>query len=143
MKSTYMAKRSEIPSRWFVIDATDVVLGRLASYVAHRLRGKHLPEYTPNQMTGDTIVVINADKIRVTGKKAQQKKYYWHTGMRLKERNLQDQMDRNPAVVIEKAIKGMLPNTVLGRQAYRRLKVYAGAEHPHEAQKPAELSIKE
>ncbi len=143
MKKTYMAKRGEIESRWFVVDAEGVVLGRLASTIASRLRGKHLPEYTPHQMTGDTIVVINADKIAFTGNKLNKKLYHRHTGMDLKTRTLREMMDRNSATVIEKAVKGMLPNNVLGRQAFRRLKVYSGAEHPHGAQNPAQLSIKE
>jgi len=143
MKSTFMAKRGEIESRWFVIDADGLVLGRLASLVASRLRGKHLPEFTPHQMTGDTIVVINAEKIAVTGNKMQRKLYHRHTGMDLKTRTLKEMMDKNPAVVIEKAVKGMLPNTVLGRQAFRRLKVYCGTEHPHGAQNPAPLAVKE
>ncbi len=143
MKRTYMPKAGEIESRWFVIDATDMILGRLSSFVAYRLRGKHLPEYVPHQLTGDTIVVINADKIRVTGGKEQKKLYHSYTGFRVRTRTFAEQMQKNSAFVIEKAVKGMLPKNVMGRQLFRRLKVYPGADHPHAAQQPADLKVRE
>jgi len=134
--STFSAKPADVKHEWFVIDATDKVLGRVASEAALRLRGKHKAIYTPHVDTGDFIVVINASKIRVTGNKALDKVYYRHSGYPggLKERSYQEQMDRDPGRVVEKAIKGMLPHNARGRELFRHLKVYSGAEHPHEAQ---------
>ncbi len=127
-----------IQRNWFVIDAENRVLGRLATEAARRLRGKHKPEFTPNADTGDFIVIINADKVRVTGNKAKGKLYYHHTGYPggIKSTSFEDMQEKHPGRVVEKAIKGMLPKGPLGRDIYRKLKVYAGPEHPHEAQQP-------
>ncbi|QIZ83470.1 50S ribosomal protein L13 [Bermanella marisrubri] len=140
---TFTAKPETVKREWFVIDAEGVALGRLATEVASRLRGKHKPEYTPNVDTGDYIVVINADKVAVTGKKAQDKMYYRHTGYPggLREINFNDLQTRKPGRVVELAVKGMLPRNPLGRAMYGKLKVYAGSEHPHTAQQPQELKI--
>lgn len=140
---TFSAKADEIQREWFVIDAEDVILGRMATEIARRLRGKHKPEYTPHVDTGDYIVVINAAKLAVTGNKMKNKMYYKHTGYvgNLKSISLEKQLAKRPEVVIETAVKGMLPKNSLGRTMYRKLKVYAGAEHPHEAQQPIKLEI--
>jgi len=140
---TYTATPSTIQREWFVVDAADKTLGRLASEIAFRLRGKHKPEYTPHMDTGDYIVVINAEKVRVTGKKESDKMYYRHTEFPggLKSMNFSDMIDHKPERVIELAVKGMLPRNPLGRDMYRKLKVYAGTEHPHAAQQPAELKL--
>jgi large subunit ribosomal protein L13 len=144
--STFMAKAESVKRDWFVIDAEDKVLGRLATEVARRLRGKHKPEFTPHCDTGDYIVVINAAKVRATGNKLEgnEGKIYWrHTGHPggIKQTNLKDMLDKHPERVIEKAVKGMLPKGPLGYAQFRKLKVYAGAEHPHTAQQPKTLSI--
>jgi large subunit ribosomal protein L13 len=140
---TFSAKADEIKREWFVIDAENVILGRMATEIARRLRGKHKPEFTPHVDTGDYIVVINAEKIAVTGNKMKQKTYYKHTGYvgNLKSITLEKQLIKHPEVVIETAVKGMLPKNSLGRTMYRKLKVYAGSEHPHEAQQPTKLEI--
>jgi large subunit ribosomal protein L13 len=140
---TFSAKADEIKREWFIIDAEDVILGRMATEIAKRLRGKHKPEYTPHVDTGDYIVVINAEKLAVTGNKMKQKTYYKHTGYvgNLKSITLEKQLIKHPEVVIETAVKGMLPKNSLGRTMYRKLKVYAGAEHPHEAQQPIKLEV--
>ncbi|MCF6289214.1 MAG: 50S ribosomal protein L13 [Proteobacteria bacterium] len=140
---TFSAKADEIKREWFVIDAENVILGRMATEIAKRLRGKHKPEYTPHVDTGDYIVVINAEKIAVTGNKMKNKIYYKHTGYigNLKSITLEKQLIKRPEVVIETAVKGMLPKNSLGRTMYRKLKVYAGSEHPHEAQQPQTLEI--
>ena len=140
---TFSAKADEIKREWFVIDAENVILGRMATEIAKRLRGKHKPEYTPHVDTGDYIVVINAAKLAVTGNKLKNKMYYKHTGYigNLKSISLEKQLQKKPEVVIETAVKGMLPKNSLGRTMYRKLKVYAGAEHPHEAQQPKEISL--
>lgn len=140
---TFNAKADEIKREWFVIDAENVVLGRMATEIAHRLRGKHKPEFTPHVDTGDYIVVINAEKIAVTGNKMKNKMYHKHTGYvgNLKSISLEKQLQKRPEFVIETAVKGMLPKNSLGRTMYRKLKVYAGAEHPHEAQQPTKLEI--
>lgn len=140
---TFSAKADEIKREWFVIDAEDVILGRMAAEIAKRLRGKHKPEYTPHVDTGDYIVVINAEKIAVTGNKMKDKVYYKHTGYvgNLKSITLEKQLQKHPEVVIETAVKGMLPKNSLGRTMYRKLKVYAGNQHPHEAQQPIKLEI--
>jgi len=136
-----MANTQTIDSQWFLVDAQDKTLGRLASAIAFRLRGKHKPEFTPHADTGDYIVVINADKIRVTGKKLEDKVYHRHTGYPggIKEESLKDMLNRKPEMVLEKAVKGMLPKGPLGRQMFRKLKVYAGGEHNHAAQQPQPL----
>lgn len=140
---TFNAKAETVRRDWYVVDASNVVLGRLAVEVASRLRGKHKPEYTPHCDAGDYIVVVNADKIRVTGNKLQDKMYYHHTGFPggVKETNLQKLLAKAPERVIEKAVKGMLPKGPLGRAMYRKLKVYTGAEHHHAAQQPQPLVI--
>lgn len=140
---TFSAKADEIKREWFIIDAEDVILGRMASEIAKRLRGKHKPEFTPHVDTGDYIVVINAEKIAVTGNKMKNKIYYKHTGYigNLKSITLEKQLIKHPEVVIESAVKGMLPKNSLGRTMYRKLKVYAGDQHPHEAQQPIKLEI--
>ncbi len=140
---TFSAKADEIKREWFVIDAENVILGRMAAEIARRLRGKHKPEYTPHVDTGDYIVVINAEKLAVTGNKMKNKIYYKHTGYvgNLKSITLEKQLQKRPEAVIETAVKGMLPKNSLGRTMYRKLKVYAGSEHPHEAQQPTNLEI--
>lgn len=143
MKMTVSAKPAEVRRDWFLVDATDKTLGRLATEIASRLRGKHKPIYTPHVDTGDYIVVVNAEKIRVTGNKASDKMYHHHTGYigGLKTRNFNQMIERSPERVLEIAVKGMLPKGPLGRQMYRKLKVFAGSEHKHEAQQPQPLDI--
>ncbi|MEM1092137.1 MAG: 50S ribosomal protein L13 [Pseudomonadota bacterium] len=140
---TFSAKAHEVERDWYLVDADGKTLGRLASEIARRLRGKHKAEYTPHVDTGDYIVVVNAEKIGVTGNKLQDKMYHRHTGYigNLKSANLQTVLDRSPERVIETAVKGMLPKNPLGRAMFRKLKVYAGAEHPHTAQQPQALEI--
>jgi len=141
---TYSAKKDEVRSDWYVVDADGKTLGRLATEVAHRLRGKHKPEFTPHMDVGDHIIVVNADKIRVTGNnKRQQKTYYRHTGYvgNLKQTSLEKQLAEYPERVIEHAVKGMLPKNPLGRQMFRKLRVYASGEHPHTAQQPQTLEF--
>ena len=140
---TFTATPQTIKREWRLVDATDKTLGRLATEVAHRLRGKHKPEFTPHMDTGDHIVVVNAEKIRVTGKKLTDKIYYHHTGYigNLKSISLEKQLKQHPERVIEAAVKGMLPKGSLGRTMYSKLHVYAGAEHPHSAQQPTPLDI--
>ena len=140
---TFSAKPHEVKREWFVVDATDKVLGRLAAEIAHRLRGKHKPEFTPHVDTGDYIVVVNAEKIRVTGTKAQDKKYYRHSGYPggIYERTFTEMQQQFPERVLEKAVKGMLPKGPLGYAMLSKLKVYAGNEHPHSAQQPKVLEI--
>jgi len=140
---TFHANPQTIRHDWFVVDAQDKTLGRLASEIARRLRGKHKAEYTPSVDTGDYIVVINAEKVAVTGNKLEDKMYHHHTGYigNLKSMNLATLLERHPERVIEKAVKGMLPKNSLGRVMYKKLKVYAGAEHPHAAQQPQPLEL--
>ena len=140
---TYSAKSHEVQGDWFVVDATDKVLGRLSSELAKRLRGKHKPEYTPHADTGDYLVVINADKITVTGNKAKDKIYYHHTGYvgNLKRASFEKMMETHPERIIELAVKGMLPKNPLGRAMFKKLKVYTGSEHPHSAQQPQPLNV--
>ncbi len=140
---TFSAKPHEVQRDWYLVDADGKTLGRLASEVARRLRGKHKAEYTPHVDTGDYIVVVNAEKIGVTGNKRADKKYYRHTGYigNLKETNLDTLLATHPERAIERAVKGMLPKNPLGRAMFRKLKVYAGAEHPHAAQQPIALDI--
>jgi len=140
---TYSAKPSEVRREWFVVDAEDKILGRLATEIALRLRGKHKPEFTPHVDTGDYIVVVNADKIAVTGNKEEDKKYYRHSQQPggLTEINLRSMREKYPERIIELAVKRMLPRTPLGRQMFRKLKVYAGPEHGHTAQQPKALEI--
>lgn len=140
---TFSAKAHEVTREWFVIDAQDKVLGRVASEVAHRLRGKHKPEFTPHVDTGDFIIVVNAAKLRVTGNKGLQKKYFRHSGYPggIYETNFDKMQARFPGRALEKAVKGMLPKGPLGYAMIKKLKVYAGDSHPHTAQQPKTLSI--
>lgn len=140
---TFSAKAENVTRDWFVVDAADKTLGRLASEIAHRLRGKHKAEYTPHVDTGDYIIVVNAEKVRVTGNKTTDKMYYSHSGYPggLKEASFEKLIERAPERVIQSAVKGMLPRNPLGRAMFSKLKVYAGAEHPHTAQQPQELNI--
>lgn len=142
MKS-YMASPATIERKWYVVDATDKTLGRLSSQIASVLRGKNKPTYTPSMDTGDYVIVINADKIKVTGKKMDQKIYYRHSDYvgGMKEATLKEMMAKKPEDVIKLAVKGMLPKGPLGRQMIKKLHVYAGAEHAHEAQKPEVLEF--
>lgn len=144
MKS-YMASPSTIKRKWYVVDATGHTLGRLASEVASILRGKNKPTYTPHIDTGDYVIVVNADKVKVTGKKLDQKIYYNHSAYvgGMKETTLKDMLIKKPEYVINHAVKGMLPKGPLGCQMFKKLHVYVGAEHSHEAQKPEVLEIKE
>ena len=140
---TFMASPEKSERRWYVVDAENKTLGRLASEVAKVLKGKNKPIYTPHVDTGDFVIVVNADKIAVTGKKLDQKKYYRHSDYvgGLKETTLREMLDKKPEKVVELAVKGMLPKGPLGRQMYTKLHVYAGAEHPHAAQKPEVLTV--
>ena len=143
---TYSATPRDIEHRWFVVDAEGMVLGRLAAEVAKIIRGKHKPMFTPHMDTGDNVIVINAAKVRVTGRKAEQKEYFTHTGYMGHERftPFATMIARHPERVIEKAVYGMLPKTALGRQVLRnKLRVYATAEHPHAAQQPTVLNLKQ
>ncbi len=140
---TYTPKENELKREWFVVDAGGKVLGRLASKLAHHLRGKHKPEFAPHMDNGDFLVVVNAAKIAVTGKKLDQKMYYKHTNHPggLKERTLRQMLDKKPEEVIRAAVKGMLPKNRLARRLLTKLKVYAGAEHPHASQQPKPLDL--
>lgn len=140
---TYSAKVGEVAHDWYVVDAAGQTLGRLASEIAHRLRGKHKPEYTPHVDTGDYIVVVNAEKISVTGAKRTDKMYHRHTGYPggLKSMSFEKLIDHAPERVLEGAVKGMLPRNPLGRAMFRKLKVYAGDTHPHAAQQPQPLQF--
>jgi large subunit ribosomal protein L13 len=140
---TYYAKPGEVEREWLIIDATDQVLGRLASEVAQILKGKHKPQYTPHVDTGDFVVIINADKIVLTGNKMETKMAYSHSGYPggLKEVPISRMMEKDSSKVIEKAVKGMLPKNTLGRAMGKKLKVYAGSEHPHEAQNPRPYTL--
>jgi large subunit ribosomal protein L13 len=142
---TFSAKSHEVRRDWFVVDATDLVLGRVAAKIAHRLRGKHKPEFTPHVDTGDYIVVINAEKLRVTGDKALDKKYYRHSGYPggIYETNFTDLQNKHPERVLEKAVKGMLPKGPLGYAMIKKMKVYKGSAHPHAAQQPTTLELKD
>lgn len=140
---TYNVRASEIQKEWWVVDAADQTLGRLASEIARILRGKHKPTFTPHLDTGDFVVVINADKISVTGNKETQKIYRRHSGYPggMKESNLADVRTKHPDRIIRNAVKGMIPHTSLGRAQMKKLKIYAGSEHPHEAQQPKEFKL--
>jgi large subunit ribosomal protein L13 len=140
---TYNAKPGEIAREWYFVDAEGKTLGRLATTIADTLRGKNKPQYTPHVDTGDFVVVVNAEKITVTGNKLEQKIYYKHSGYPggLRERTLREQLDRQPTEVLRKAVKGMLPRNKLGRAQLTKLKIYAGPEHPHDAQAPTTLEV--
>ncbi len=141
--TTVSAKPAEVKRNWYLIDATDKTLGRLASEIAIRLKGKHKPIYTPHVDTGDCIVVVNAEKVRVTGNKLDGKMYHRHTGYvgNLKSISLREMLNKHPERVIETAVKGMLPKNPLGRAMFRKLKVYKGPEHKHAAQQPQVLEF--
>ena len=141
--NTFSAKSHEIKRHWYLVDAQEQVLGRLASEVATRLKGKHKPIYTPHVDTGDYIVVINAEKVHVSGNKEDQKLYQWHTGHPggIKSRDLKSMRERSPESIIESAVKGMMPKNKLGREMMSKLKVYAGKVHPHTSQQPVELKF--
>ena len=143
MNRTYSAKENEIEKKWFVVDAENQVLGRLASEVARRLRGKHKPIFTPHADTGDFVIVINAEKIRLTGDKLDKKMYYRYSGYLggMKEISARKQLDKKPEELIKHAVRGMLPKNSLGRRQGKKLKVYAGTKHPHEAQQPELLEV--
>lgn len=140
---TYYAKPGEVEREWLLVDAEDMVLGRLATQVAQILKGKTKPTYTPHVDVGDFVIVINADKVRLTGKKADQKNYYSHSGYQggLKETSFKEMLAKHPERIVEKAVKGMLPKNTLGRAMGMKLKVYAGSEHPHAAQNPRKIEL--
>ena len=142
---TFTATPADIEKKWILIDAEGVVLGRLATIVANRLRGKHKPTFTPHMDMGDNVIIINADKVQMTGNKRDDKKYYWHTGYPggIKHRTAREILEgKFPERVVEKAVERMLPKTKLGRQQMTHLRIYAGAEHAHEAQQPDVLDVK-
>jgi large subunit ribosomal protein L13 len=143
MQKTWNAKPGEVERNWYLVDAEGKTLGRLATQIADMLRGKTKPEYTPHVDTGDFVVVVNAEKIAVTGNKLEDKLYYRHSGYPggLRSRPLKDQLERRPTEVIRKAVKGMMPRNRLSRAQIKKLKIYAGPEHPHEAQAPKELEL--
>jgi len=140
---TYQAKKEEVEHLWYLVDAEGKVLGRLASELAKTLRGKNKPVYTPHVDTGDFVIVVNARKVALTGKKMKDKIYYRHTGHPggIREMSAEKLLDKKPTEMIRMAVKGMLPKTSLGRQMLRKLKIYAGSKHPHEAQKPIPLQV--
>ena len=141
---TYSAKAGEIDKKWVLIDAEGLVVGRLAAIIATRLRGKHLPTFTPNQDMGDNVIVINADKVKFTGKKLDDKRFYWHTGYPggIKDRTMREMLEgRFPERVVENAVRRMMPGGPLSRAQLKNLRVYAGSEHPHEAQQPQVLDV--
>jgi len=142
--NTYSARPADVEKKWYVIDAEDLVLGRLASVIAMRLRGKHKTMFTPHIDCGDNIIVVNAEKVKLTGRKAEQKTYYWHTGYPggIKERKAGQILDgKHPERVVQKAVERMISRNPLGRQQMRKLHVYAGNEHPHVAQNPEVLDV--
>lgn len=140
---TYVTKPAEIERDWWVVDAKGLTLGRLASKIAYILKGKHKPSYAPNVDAGDFVIVVNADRIHVSGKKLEDKKYYRHSGYPggLTETRLRDMLAKQPERVLELAVRGMLPKNALGRKMFKKLKVYAGETHPHEAQQPKKLEL--
>lgn len=142
-KATPYIKTEDANHKWYVVDATDQVLGRLASQVARVIRGKNKPIFTPNMDTGDFVIVLNAEKVKLTGKRESQKEYIHYSGYPggLKTRSFAELLVKKPEYIIEEAVKGMLPKTRLGRKLFKKLKVYRGSEHPHEAQKPEKLSF--
>ena len=143
MMKTFSAKSAEIDQNWLIVDAEGQTLGRMATAIATRLRGKHKPEFTPHVDTGDYVVVVNAEKVRVSGNKSKDKMYYSHSGYPggLKSIPFEKLIDKSPEKIVKLAVKGMLPKTPLGRSMFKKLKVYAGAEHPHGAQQPQALQL--
>jgi large subunit ribosomal protein L13 len=143
MKTTKFAKKEDVQRKWYVVDARDQILGRMACQIAEYLRGKHKPIFTPHVDTGDFVIVVNAEKVRVTGNKMEDKVYYHHTGYigHIKAETLKDRMENTPERVIKAAVWGMLPKNRLGRAMFKKLKVYAGAEHDHAAQKPERIDL--
>lgn len=143
IQKTYSMKASDIEKKWYVVDAQDKVLGRLATKVASIIRGKNKPGFTPNLDMGDNVIIINAEKVKLTGQKSVQKEYFSHSQYPggIKFTNIEKYMETNPAFVIEHAVKGMLPKGRLGREMFKNLKVYAGGEHPHAAQKPENIEL--
>ena len=143
MRTTYMAKEKDVEKKWYVIDATDKPLGRLASKIAVLLLGKHKPIYTPHVDTGDYVIVINAEKVKLTGKKWDNKIYYRHSGYPggLKKIKAAEMLVKHPTRIVEYAVKGMLPKNILGRRQFKKLKVYSGPNHPHSAQQPVFLNL--
>lgn len=141
--STYMAKPNEVERKWYVVDAAGQTLGRLATRIAEVLRGKHKPTFTPHVDTGDYVIVVNAEKVKLTGNKWEQKKYYRHSGYPggLKETPYNKLVEKKPELIIEKAVRGMIPHNKLGRRIIKKLKVYAGPEHPHQAQQPEVMEL--
>lgn len=144
MQKTYMAKPSEIQKKWFIVDAKGQTLGRLATQIAYVLRGKHKATFTPHMDTGDNVIVINAEQVKLTGKKELEKIYYRHSGFfgGLREIPAAEIRTKHPERLLELAVKGMLPHNVLGRECFRNLKVYVGSAHPHDAQKPEPLPVR-
>ncbi len=140
---TYMAKKEEIEKKWYIVDASDKIVGRLATKIATILRGKHKPSFTPHVDTGDFVIVVNAEKVKFTGNKLDQKKYYKHTGYMggIKETTAKDMLQKKPEEIIRHAVKGMLPKNRLGRKLLKKLKIYRGEEHPHQAQQPEKLEF--
>ena len=140
---TRFLRDEDIAKKWYIVDANGQVLGRVASQIAHLLRGKHKPEFTPNADMGDFVIVVNAEKVRLTGKRSEQKEYFHYTGYPggAVFESFKDLIKTKPERVIEHAVKGMIPHTKLGRQIYKKLKVYAGPDHPHSAQKPEQFTI--
>ncbi|MCB9060375.1 MAG: 50S ribosomal protein L13 [Halobacteriovoraceae bacterium] len=143
VQKSFVLKPADAEKKWFIIDAQDKIVGRLATEIADILRGKNNPKYTPHTDSGDFVVVINAEKVRFTGKKLKDKKYYWHTNHigGLKQRTAQEQLDKHPELIVMNAVKGMLPKNTLGRKQLTKLKVYKGEAHPHEAQSPEVYNI--
>jgi large subunit ribosomal protein L13 len=144
MMKSFMARPLEVERKWYVVDAEGKTLGRLSTEIARVLRGKHKAQYTPHVDVGDFVVVVNAEKIVVTGRKAEQKVYYRHTGYPggLRETSYETMLERKPTEILRKAVRGMMPRTRLGRQQFRKLKIYAGPEHPHEAQAPEPYEVR-
>lgn len=142
-QKSFTLTKQDLDGKWWVVDATDLVVGRLASEVAKVLRGKNKPTFTPNQDCGDFVVVTNCEKVKFTGKKWDDKKYNWHSGYigGIKERTAKEQLQKHPELIVMEAVKGMLPKTTLGRKQLTKLKVFVGSEHAHEAQKPESLKL--
>lgn len=142
--NTYVTKAADVEEKWYVIDAADQILGRVATQAAMLLRGKYNPKYTPSMSLGEHVIILNADKVRVTGKKGEQKEYIWHTGYMggMRTEKLRHRMDRKPEEVLFEAVKGMIPRTKLGNAMLRKLRVYTGSEHNHQAQQPVLFELK-